>query len=236
MLGFVCSFLNSPRRTSSDSPRVGEMGQGWALHLWNSLLLLIRIYPRRVWNENTRSATSMKTESSCCWAEKSLFLTTYQWVITGTFREGEGGKWNRSLCHPVLNEEGILTQRFLVSSTIGQATDRDLYLKFSVHQINHYYACTYPGGMVRQFVCRTWAQGALMGCTRASGLSWDMSEINSMLLATWRQGGKINPFVSPKGRKKVTCGWLAAIHGAAAGLWPTCLAVVSLTKCQFSAL
>lgn len=47
-----------------------------------------------------------------------------------------------------------------------------------------------------------------MGCTRGSGLSWDMSEINSLLLATWRQGGKTNPLsLLPKCRKKVPRGW-----------------------------
>lgn len=72
------AFLNSPRTTSSDSPCAGEMGQGWALDLWNSLLLLISIYPWRIGNNNnTSSVTSMKTES-CSAEKKSLFLTTYQ--------------------------------------------------------------------------------------------------------------------------------------------------------------
>lgn len=53
-----------------------------------------------------------------------------------------------------------------------------------------------------------WTHQTLRGCTKGSGLSWDMSEITSILLATWRQGGKTNPLsLLPKCRKKVPRGW-----------------------------
>lgn len=96
--------------------------------------------------------------------------------------------------------------KFFMSSIIDQTKVQEFYLKNSVLHSNHYYACD----MLQQLI--NWSsesiQGVLKEWIREWGLPWDMAEIISILLATWRQGGKTDPLsLLPKHRKKMPCGW-----------------------------